>query len=51
MPSAVVSIRDRTGRAESLEIGHQAFIGGRHVDAAYGTSFDDVGPVDGRVLT
>lgn len=47
----MVSIRDWKGRAESLEIRHQAFIDGRYVDAASGTSFDDVSPVDGRVLT
>ena len=50
MSSAVVSIHDWKGRAEALDIHHQAFIDGRYVDAASGKSFDDVSPVDGRVL-
>ena len=50
MSSAVVSIHDWKGRAEALDIRHQAFIDGRYVDAASGKTFDDVSPVDGRVL-
>ncbi len=50
MSSAVVSIHDWKGRAEALDIRHQAFIDGRYVDAASGKAFDDVSPVDGRVL-
>ncbi len=50
MSSAVVSIHDWKSRAEALDIRHQAFIGGRYVDAACGKTFDDVSPVDGRVL-
>ncbi|HSS66881.1 MAG TPA: aldehyde dehydrogenase [Gammaproteobacteria bacterium] len=50
MSSAVVSIHDWKGRAEALDIRHQAFIDGRYVDAASGKRFDDVSPVDGRVL-
>ena len=50
MSSAAVSIQDWKGRAAALDIRHQAFIGGRYVDAAAGKTFDDVSPVDGRVL-
>ncbi|HET7202119.1 MAG TPA: aldehyde dehydrogenase [Steroidobacteraceae bacterium] len=37
-------------RAADLEINGQAFIDGRYVDAASGATFDDVSPVDGRVI-
>ncbi len=50
MSSAVVSIHDWKGRAEALDIRRQAFIDGSYVDAASGKTFDDVSPVDGRVL-
>ena len=35
----------------SLSFRNQAFIGGRHVAAASGKTFDCVSPIDGRVLT
>ena len=50
MSSAVVSIHDWKGRAEALDIRRRAFIDGRYVDAVSGKTFDDVSPVDGRVL-
>ncbi|MDH3314346.1 MAG: aldehyde dehydrogenase [Gammaproteobacteria bacterium] len=50
MSSAVVSIHDWKGRAEALDIRRQAFIDGSYVDAASGKTFDDVSPLDGRVL-
>jgi len=37
-------------RAAKLTIRTQAFIDGRHVDAASGQTFDCISPIDGRVL-
>ena len=37
-------------RAAAQRIPHQAFIDGRHVDAASGETFDCISPIDGRVL-
>ena len=37
-------------RAAIARIPHQAFIDGRHVDAASGETFDCISPIDGRVL-
>lgn len=37
-------------RASRLSIRTQAFIDGRHVDAASGKTFDDISPIDGRLL-
>jgi 4-guanidinobutyraldehyde dehydrogenase/NAD-dependent aldehyde dehydrogenase len=39
--------RDRAGR---LSINGQAFIDGRYLPAASGETFDDVSPIDGRVI-
>jgi 4-guanidinobutyraldehyde dehydrogenase / NAD-dependent aldehyde dehydrogenase len=37
-------------RAKSVQFPTQAFIGGRHVDAASGATFDSVNPATGKVL-
>src|SRR5512139_3859898 len=37
-------------RAASLAIHTQAFIDGRYLPAASGATFDDVSPIDGRVI-
>jgi acyl-CoA reductase-like NAD-dependent aldehyde dehydrogenase len=49
--SAALSFDDLKARAAGLQFRHQAFIGGRYVDAAGGETFDCISPVDGRVLT
>ena len=41
---------DWHARAATQRIPHQAFIDGRHVDAASGETFDCISPIDGRVL-
>jgi acyl-CoA reductase-like NAD-dependent aldehyde dehydrogenase len=41
---------DWHARARSLPIESRAFIGGRHVAAVSGATFDCVSPIDGRVL-
>jgi 4-guanidinobutyraldehyde dehydrogenase/NAD-dependent aldehyde dehydrogenase len=44
------TVQDWRARAAALEINGQAFIDGRYVDAASGETFDDVTPIDGRVI-
>jgi 4-guanidinobutyraldehyde dehydrogenase/NAD-dependent aldehyde dehydrogenase len=41
---------DWRARAAALSINGKAFIDGRYVDAASGATFDDVSPIDGRVI-
>jgi acyl-CoA reductase-like NAD-dependent aldehyde dehydrogenase len=41
---------DWRARAAALAINGQAFIDGRYVAAASGATFDDVSPIDGRVI-
>ncbi len=38
------------GRADALSIEARAFVDGRYVAAASGETFDDVSPIDGRVI-
>jgi acyl-CoA reductase-like NAD-dependent aldehyde dehydrogenase len=45
--------RDRAGwerSAAALRIEGRAFINGRHVAARSGRSFDDISPIDGKVI-
>ena len=42
---------DWKSRAEALSFRHQAFIGGKFVDAASGATFDCINPATGDVLT
>jgi acyl-CoA reductase-like NAD-dependent aldehyde dehydrogenase len=44
------SVPDWHARAAALAINGQAFIDGRYVAAASGETFDDVTPIDGRVI-
>jgi acyl-CoA reductase-like NAD-dependent aldehyde dehydrogenase len=48
---AIPTVQDWRARATALAINGQAFIDGRYVDAASGETFDDVTPIDGRVIT
>jgi len=48
--SAVVSLSDWKSRADNLPFRTQAFIDGQYVDAASGKTFDNLSPIDGRVL-
>ena len=41
---------DWHARARALSINGQAFIDGKYVAAASGSTFDDVSPIDGRVI-
>ncbi len=50
MASAPASSADWRARATALAIETQAFIDGRYVPAASGLTFDDVSPIDGRVI-
>ena len=50
MTSAPASPVDWRTRAAALAIETQAFIDGRYVPAASGLTFDDVSPIDGRVI-
>jgi 4-guanidinobutyraldehyde dehydrogenase/NAD-dependent aldehyde dehydrogenase len=45
-----LTARDWRDRAARLAINGQAFIDGRYVPAASGASFNDVSPIDGRVI-
>jgi acyl-CoA reductase-like NAD-dependent aldehyde dehydrogenase len=47
---ATPTVQDWRARATALAINGQAFIDGRYVDAASGETFDDVTPIDGRVI-
>ena len=49
-PSATPTVQDWRARAAALAIDGQAFIDGRYVAAASGETFDDVTPIDGRVI-
>jgi len=44
------TVHDWRARAAALPINGQAFIDGRYVAAASGETFDDVTPIDGRVI-
>jgi len=48
--TATPTAQDWRARATALAINGQAFIDGRYVDAASGETFDDVTPIDGRVI-
>ena len=48
--TAPPTAQDWRARAAVLPINGQAFIDGRYVDAASGATFDDVTPIDGRVI-
>ncbi len=48
--SAQIPQIDWHERAKSVELPSQAFIGGKYVDAASGETFDNISPIDGRVL-
>jgi len=48
--TATPTAQDWHARAAALAINGQAFIDGRYVDAASGETFDDVTPIDGRVI-
>jgi 4-guanidinobutyraldehyde dehydrogenase/NAD-dependent aldehyde dehydrogenase len=48
--TATPAAQDWRARAAALVINGQAFIDGRYVDAASGETFDDVTPIDGRVI-
>jgi 4-guanidinobutyraldehyde dehydrogenase / NAD-dependent aldehyde dehydrogenase len=48
--TAPPTVQDWRARAAVLPINGQAFIDGRYVDAASGATFDDVTPIDGRVI-
>ncbi len=47
---ATTTTADWRARAASLGINGQAFIDGRYVAAKSGATFDDVSPIDGRVI-
>jgi 4-guanidinobutyraldehyde dehydrogenase/NAD-dependent aldehyde dehydrogenase len=49
-PPATNSNPDWRARAAELKINGQAYVDGRYVDAASGATFDDVSPIDGRVI-
>ncbi len=48
--TATPTVQDWHDRAAALAINGQAFIDGRYVAAASGESFDDITPIDGRVI-
>jgi acyl-CoA reductase-like NAD-dependent aldehyde dehydrogenase len=48
--TATLTAQDWRDRAAALAINGQAFIDGRYVTAASGATFDDVSPIDGRVI-
>ena len=48
--TATLTAQDWRARATALAINGHAFIDGRYVDAASGETFDDVTPIDGRVI-
>ena len=48
--TAIPTPQDWRARAAALAINGQAFIDGRYVAAASGETFDDVTPIDGRVI-
>ena len=48
--TAPPTVQDWRDRAAALAINGQAFIDGRYVAAASGATFDDVTPIDGRVI-
>jgi acyl-CoA reductase-like NAD-dependent aldehyde dehydrogenase len=48
--TATLTAQDWRARAAALAINGQAFIDGRYVAAASGETFDDVTPIDGRVI-
>ena len=48
--TATPTAQDWRARATALAINGHAFIDGRYVDAASGETFDDVTPIDGRVI-
>jgi 4-guanidinobutyraldehyde dehydrogenase / NAD-dependent aldehyde dehydrogenase len=48
--TATPTAQDWRARATALAISGQAFIDGHYVDATSGATFDDVTPIDGRVI-
>ncbi|HEX6571962.1 MAG TPA: aldehyde dehydrogenase family protein, partial [Steroidobacteraceae bacterium] len=48
--TAAQPAQDWHDRAAALQVNGQAFIDGRYVAAASGATFDDVSPIDGRVI-
>ena len=48
--SATPTASDWRDRAAALQIQARAFIDGHYVDAASGATFEDVSPIDGRVI-
>ena len=50
MTSAPTHAVDWHARAAALAIETQAFIDGRYVPAASGSTFDDISPIDGRLI-
>jgi 4-guanidinobutyraldehyde dehydrogenase/NAD-dependent aldehyde dehydrogenase len=48
--TVTLTARDWRARADALAINGHAFIDGRYVLAGSGATFDDVSPVDGRVI-
>ena len=50
MNATPTTAQDWRARAAALAINGQAFINGRYLPAASGETFDDVSPIDGRVI-
>jgi 4-guanidinobutyraldehyde dehydrogenase / NAD-dependent aldehyde dehydrogenase len=50
MKAMPTTAQDWRARAAALSINGQAFIDGRYLAAASGQTFDDVSPIDGRVI-
>jgi len=50
MNATPTTAQDWRARAAALSINGQAFIDGRYLPAASGQTFDDVSPIDGRVI-
>ncbi len=50
MNATPTTAQDWRARAAALAINGQAFINGRYLSAASGETFDDVSPIDGRVI-
>ena len=50
MNATPTTAQDWRARAAALAINGQAFINGRYLPAASGATFDDVSPIDGRVI-
>ena len=49
-PAITRATTEWRNRAAALKVNGLAFVDGRYVDAASGATFDDVSPIDGRVI-